>query len=86
MSSMSNPLQRPWRPNSETAVQRSVQLSIDAELLSTAKALDIDLAASLEEMLRTTIHARNIQHSGEDQQAAANCNADGGESKSQPSW
>ena len=86
MSSMSNPVHRPWRPNGETAEQRAVSLSIDAELLSTAKALNIDLAASLEEMLRTTIDARNIQHVSEEQSVAANCNADGRESKAQPGW
>jgi post-segregation antitoxin (ccd killing protein) len=83
---MSNPVHRPWRPNGETAEPRTISLTIDAELLSSAKALDIDLAASLEEMLRTTIHARNIQHVGEEQSVAANCNADSGESKTQPGW
>jgi post-segregation antitoxin (ccd killing protein) len=83
---MSNPLHRPWRPNGETAEPRTISLTIDAELLSSAKALDIDLAASLEEMLRTTIHARNIQPVSADQRIAANCNADSRESETQPGW
>lgn len=88
MSSMNNPLHRPWRPNGETAEQRTVNLSIDAELLSTAKAMNIDLAVSLEEMLRRTIQARNSQQVGENprNQVAANCNADARESEASPSW
>ncbi len=78
---MSSLLHRPWRPNGETAEQRRVSLSIDAELLSTARALDIDLAHSLEEILRATIQARSSQHTGE---VAANGNADGSEPI--PSW
>lgn len=77
-------MHRPWRPNSETAEQRRVNLSIDAELLSTAKAMDIDLAHSLEETLRATIRARSSQQSSGEPQVAANCNADGSERL--PSW
>jgi len=77
---MSSPSHRPWRPNGETAEQRSIHLSIDAELLSTAKAMDIDLAHSLEETLRATIQARSSQPQSE--QSAANCNA----AERLPSW
>lgn len=82
MRPMSSTSHRPWRPNGESAEQRSINLSIDAELLSTAKALDIDLALSLEETLRATIEARSGQPVNEGQQSAANCNA----AERLPSW
>lgn len=46
---------RPWREEAEAAERRTVSLSLDAELLSAAKAMDIDLIHALEEALRTKL-------------------------------
>lgn len=67
---MSTLLHRPWRANGHTAEPRSVTLSIDAELLATATAMNIDLAAALDAALRSIVAARADQTLSE----AANCN------------
>jgi len=81
---MSNPLHRPWRANGKAAEPRSVTLAVNAELVATAQAMNIDLTASLEEALRLTIQARTL---GDETPRAANCNAsDCDESGVPPSW
>ncbi len=73
---MSNPLHRPWRPNGETAEPRTISLTIDAELLSSAKAMDVDLAHSLEEALRAKIDARSAPAVDNGPHVAANTNSE----------
>lgn len=46
---------RPWRDTSDASERRTVSLTIDVELLSAAKAMDIDPALALEEALRTKL-------------------------------
>lgn len=41
-----------WREPAEAAERRSVTLSVNAELLAAAKAMDLDLAEILENALR----------------------------------
>jgi|GEM_PF-1343573 len=47
-----------WREPAEASERRNVTLSVNAELLSTAKAMNIDLAEILEEALRAKTAAQ----------------------------
>jgi len=77
-------MHQPWHPNGKAAEPRSVTLAVNAELVATAQAMNIDLTASLEEALRSTIQARSL---GDEPQRPANCNAaDSDEKSAQPSW
>lgn len=63
---------RPWLSSTDENARRSIHLNIDAELLSAARAMDIDPALVLEEALREMLGAEQSPAEQEPAPALAN--------------
>nr|WP_167083444.1 type II toxin-antitoxin system CcdA family antitoxin [Rhizomicrobium palustre] len=67
---------RPWRQDGKVAAKKAVNLSIDAEVLAAAKAMDINLSLTLEEELRRKLREENIRKFQDEHRAALEAHND----------